>query len=403
MPEDKSTVSSSDPKSPYTWARNVVNSIPSPKEGPSILGALRQIGNSAINMVERTDLALQGKDVDLSPEATFGDIFEMATLGGGVAMSTMPTNAVGTFGGTLGRFTKQRIKQYQKAVDLEAKLRKGLEDDKQDPNQFNRQIQQRIFQETGWFKNENDNLWRFHIDDTKAKWKEINADTFAGKTDFKISDMLNHKELFDVYPWLKDIKLIHNQPEGHGMFHQGNIYLSWTDGFKNPNVYRKVMLHEIQHAIQQQEGFKGRGASPDFVLKNLITRLESIHKELALAPSVPKPNLTARQKLQLQEVNALHRFLADKSIRPRGEESPEILNQLARKLYFADPGEAEARMVEHIFQRRRVNPTNLSHGIPEGGGIPVNVSAPRNPQAPGGFRTRDPSPRDKEIELLGNF
>jgi len=60
-----------------------------------------------------------------------------------------------------------------------------------------------IFKETGWFKGK-DNRWRYEISDDKAAFKKIDVNK---KKKYKLSDVLNHSDLFSAYPSLKDINV----------------------------------------------------------------------------------------------------------------------------------------------------------------------------------------------------
>lgn len=123
-----------------------------------------------------------------------------------------------------------------------------------------------IWSKTGWIKTP-DNKWKFEIDDSEAKLKDLGV----GKKMHKMSDVLDHKELYVAYPELKEIR-IHSDldykdkwTEGsyfHGkglegdILSRGRIMLSG-----NPDKAMGTLLHEIQHAIQHIEGF-GHGGSP---------------------------------------------------------------------------------------------------------------------------------------------
>ena len=106
-----------------------------------------------------------------------------------------------------------------------------------------------IWQKTGWFKDK-DGAWKFEIGDSKAKIKNQNAD--------KLGDLLEHKELFKAYPELKDIKIKKISDE------KGEKL-----GYYDPNKKeiginnigdKSTLMHEVQHAIQDIEGFaKGSG------------------------------------------------------------------------------------------------------------------------------------------------
>ena len=60
-----------------------------------------------------------------------------------------------------------------------------------------------IRNKTGWFKGP-DNRWRYEISDEKASFKDVDLNK---KRKYKLSDVLNHVELFNAYPELKNINV----------------------------------------------------------------------------------------------------------------------------------------------------------------------------------------------------
>lgn len=133
---------------------------------------------------------------------------------------------------------------------------------------------------TGWEKGA-DNLWRYEILDGRLKSdfidkiKNLKEDNREGY-DFEgtLEDVLDNEELFKSFPKLRGVKIemllnINNEgeyePEGAyfppgGSFPNGNIYI---EADKGQILY--TLLHEVQHAIQQEEGFaKGGGIYNNF-------------------------------------------------------------------------------------------------------------------------------------------
>ena len=142
-----------------------------------------------------------------------------------------------------------------------------------------------------------DNQFRFEIDDRPAKIKLDIADdsqalfnnitgdalervlprTEMGVTK-KLSDFLDHDELFEAYPQLKDypVKIKFDTKDGaRGSFNttRKNITINLADmrpmmegsattGKKLKQDIKSTLMHEIQHAIQEIEGF-ARGSNPD--------------------------------------------------------------------------------------------------------------------------------------------
>lgn len=168
-----------------------------------------------------------------------------------------------------------------------------------------------VRQTTGWFKGM-DGKWRFEIDDSKAKYRsagdalmmqnnknyneyrtlELRYIREAGSTSWTaedqkrydylreiyrneprrlrervnngnatLADILEHSELFEAYPELRNAAIKFEEMEegerGRYSGKKNTIYLNST----LRNKPESTLIHEIQHAIQNAEGFSG-GASP---------------------------------------------------------------------------------------------------------------------------------------------
>ena len=108
-----------------------------------------------------------------------------------------------------------------------------------------------IWQKTGWFKDK-DEAWKFEIGDSKAR---LNPNFKSGE---KLGELLEHEELFKAYPELKDISVKKINDEGGeklGYYDPRKKEIALSDlGDKS------TLMHEVQHAIQEIEGFaKGSG------------------------------------------------------------------------------------------------------------------------------------------------
>ena len=154
-----------------------------------------------------------------------------------------------------------------------------------------------IWKETGWVKGQ-EGKWRFELDDSKMKFRkkdgkicdvlrisELNfqsmteglsdaeSDEFLrlrqaasrGELSAPLSDVISYDLLFEAYPALKDVFVksdYHAIGMGKAAYDPGTktIYLSpQANGAK----LRQTLLHEIQHAVQDEEGFAS-GSSPDY-------------------------------------------------------------------------------------------------------------------------------------------
>lgn len=156
---------------------------------------------------------------------------------------------------------------------------------------------------TGWFKGP-DNKWRFEIDDSTSRtrslndkdteWMEdnsgdqfntIHADSWQGyyaldaltqprfpRDSLPLDKVLNHPELFEAYPELRNITVYRRMAEvadpditsNRGVYNPAynQIYINSS---LPDYIAHNVLLHEIQHAIQEIEDFS-RGGSPDSAL-----------------------------------------------------------------------------------------------------------------------------------------
>jgi len=124
-----------------------------------------------------------------------------------------------------------------------------------------------IRRDTGWFLGPDDK-WRYEIDDSKAKIKNIKVDSLGiGERHTTLSEIFEHKELFKAYPELKNtlinIMIDKNMQNPGGSFTPGLFDLEPQIDIRGKNIKeaKEHLIHEIQHSIQGIEGF-ARGGSP---------------------------------------------------------------------------------------------------------------------------------------------
>lgn len=159
-----------------------------------------------------------------------------------------------------------------------------------------------IFRETGWFKGA-DGQWRFEIDDSKmeadTKWgllrnpdarrynmlfekaylhDEATAEDLqelqilegnlkgVRKSPYYLDEVVKHDALFEAYPALRDVVIRFEPNTGAvpGAYNNGFNEIVLRANLKlEPEKLKNTLIHEIQHAIQNQENF-ARGASPEY-------------------------------------------------------------------------------------------------------------------------------------------
>lgn len=159
-----------------------------------------------------------------------------------------------------------------------------------------------VFRETGWFKGA-DGQWRFEIDDSKmgadTKWgllrnpdarrynmlfekaylhDEATAEDLqelqilegnlkgVRKSPYYLDEVVKHDALFEAYPALRDVVIRFEPNTGAvpGAYNNGFNEIVLRANLKlEPEKLKNTLIHEIQHAIQNQENF-ARGASPEY-------------------------------------------------------------------------------------------------------------------------------------------
>lgn len=129
-----------------------------------------------------------------------------------------------------------------------------------------------IRQKTGWFRG-SDNQWRYEINDKEllVDGDVLFKDVFGEKGEATLGELIEHDALFTAYPQLKSIPvypvwLPGNMLGGYtpslGCISVNRAY--FTEQFhEKSNEFKETMIHEIQHAIQDIEGFAS-GASEKY-------------------------------------------------------------------------------------------------------------------------------------------
>ena len=196
-----------------------------------------------------------------------------------------------------------------------------------------------VRKETGWHAGA-DGKWRFEINDSDATLKPLNEGAKPGvliKSD-TLDNIIDHQALFAAYPGLRglltNITVNPNVSGSSGKFVQGTLGDSNEFGSEPEiNVIAptkpealSVLLHEIQHAIQQHEGFSKGGSAQSF---------EDQTKKPALLQSledVPYAELTNDERKVLAKLRA------------EFEAQPKLT---AQEQYLRLAGEVEARNTQN--------------------------------------------------------
>lgn len=194
-----------------------------------------------------------------------------------------------------------------------------------------------------------DGKWSREISDHALKvadpsdpvWKEA-----LGKG-IPLSKVMNHPELEKAYPGLLDDMKITVNPDmkGAGGYdtNTGNIMLNDPQMLteiakKNPDMApRSVLAHEVQHAIQQIEGFP-RGTNKDYEKRQLTAIQDYLENR---QEALTQQYMEAMQGGDTSKLDAL-----DQQLRKIGEKQ-EALGGKAAENYKLNAGETQARNVQN--------------------------------------------------------
>lgn len=173
-----------------------------------------------------------------------------------------------------------------------------------------------------------DKKLRQEIDDSGSMYRGVIAGNSAGEA-------IHHPELFSADPVLRDIKIREFKGSG-GSFDPsgvGQINIGVGGGIPNSTV-----LHELQHAIQQREGFARGGDMRESNVFAAFPEAELLYKKLM-------------ESRDTNEIHRLHKELSEFTANP--ENQFEAYRRLA--------GESEARLTQ---SRMNMTPSERAASYP---------------------------------------
>lgn len=147
---------------------------------------------------------------------------------------------------------------------------------------------------TGWERGA-DGKWRYEMPDVVLR----DPKEWVNKKTLTLSDIVEkpndlfkeYPELFDAYPELKDMKILKGRAKSGGVFYNNAITLNLGDireaikydmdtHYKLANnSLKKTLVHEIQHYIQDKEGFAQGGNNEMIIDKNALDAIAKLRAE----------------------------------------------------------------------------------------------------------------------------
>ena len=220
---------------------------------------------------------------------------------------------------------------------------------------------------TDWFQGP-DQKWRFEIDDSGSKhgpltWGTTEDLKRGNATTATRQEALLHPQLSAAYPDTKGIGVTLNPRAGESGSYSPTVLNavpehinvgSYITGDGNQKANRSLMLHELQHAVQQREGF-ARGGSPATEAARLKAEY---NKEIDALLEHKEANRGRLSKTELDEIDGAF----DKLIEVSGN-----LDARSFDAYRHLAGEVEARDVQARMDftpgQRRATVPYSSQGI----------------------------------------
>jgi len=189
-----------------------------------------------------------------------------------------------------------------------------------------------IREKTGWFKGQ-DNKWRYEIDDSKASMK---VELEEGDT-LLLADVYEHPSLYEFYPFLKNIIVSAESLPGDTLARVENGFTISVDPNKvqTTETQEIAIIHEIQHLIQEFEGFASGGSPSQFESKvDLVSK--STFNLIDLHDKTGFDNALKQEKKNNPNVN-IEEFRDDYY----SQQSEDVWNQYANIIYVLQEAEKE--------------------------------------------------------------
>lgn len=298
----------------------------------------------------------------------------MNVMGGGFGASRA---AGGAPFGALGMFIGKSAKNWDAAAAT-----KALEMEKAgiDPKM--------IWQETGTWKGP-EGQWRQEISDKASAINSIVPQSITKNKEYagRMGGALSHYEGYKSYPEAADIPVTFNASERPS----GGMVRGETGTMNVPQIFvsgpstmdqRSTALHELQHAIQQKEGF-AKGGSPESFKPHDIFSTQALIDAAILDKTMKARNLSQLEaKNRFQELfkrepekgafAALERVGTGKELEVARDTA--MLSRNPLQSYSRLAGEVESRVTE---RRRNMTPEQRRASYPgeafeKAAGVPIN-------------------------------
>lgn len=117
-------------------------------------------------------------------------------------------------------------------------------------------MQREIYEKTGWRRGA-DGKWRFEIPDNldKIDIKKLQST----KQFFTLGEIYDNEKLYEAYPFLREVTIQKEKLDGNRLGYSEGDYLIVIDSDVDEWFTPGTIIHELQHIIQNYEGFASGG------------------------------------------------------------------------------------------------------------------------------------------------
>lgn len=221
-----------------------------------------------------------------------------------------------------------------------------------------------IWRETGWFQGV-DGEWRFEIDDAGSQFKP----EASRSPDIPLDDGFSHLALRRAYPDAFEptgiVMDYQDRPRASGAYRpDDDIITVNAPSSADMAEPRSVMLHELQHAVQNREGF-GRGGSQGDAISDLLAIQNETLRDLSRRIAIRENELGLsgyRQQTNDLELKSLREQYD--ALVGRAPSDDDVFQR-----YQSYSGEVEARNVQNRLAmppaERRATPPWATQDVPD--------------------------------------
>lgn len=208
-----------------------------------------------------------------------------------------------------------------------------------------------IYKETGWFRGD-DGKWRFEIPDDVNKIDFAKTKTKRGVS--SLEKVYDNPALFEAYPFLKKVRVVATEYEDdayHGMAWGRTIEISKKDLAEDENEAFYTLIHEIQHLIQDREGF-ARGGTAEDAREILGDRLKKDKRLSKLSDNEIYERLAGEQEAVYTENRADTRLQLDQALEDKADTEEKLAEAIKNKDKTAEDEARKALFVATMQERK---------------------------------------------------